>query len=135
MSPEEHKIEDVLERIRVCVDKGRFTVDTPERLKNEDFLRKYLIKPSDRFTLLNSLTAKHYCESILDRKKDLNIYDEIMYVFGLKKKLKLKLENGKEETVEIYIKTQFFKMKNDNNDYTLLISFHKAEKPLRYMFE
>ena len=95
---------------------------------------QYCVKQIERYSMLKELTVQNYCEERLDQQKTEEEYDPILYVFGLKKKLKLKLDPG-EKDVEIYIKVQFFKLKNDDKDYTLLVSFHEAEHPLKYMFK
>ena len=134
MTKEEQRIEEVLAKIRMCVDKQRVQPGPKERRKNEEFLRNYCVKPPERYAILKELTVQNYCGEILERQKTEVNYDEILYVFGIEKKLKLKLESG-EKSVEIYIKVQFFKLNNDDNDYTLLVSFHEAEHPLKYMFK
>ena len=134
MAKEEQRIEEILTRIRTCVDEKRVQPGAKERMKNEEFLRTYCIKPSERYAILKELTIQNYCGEILERQKTEVYYDEILYVFGIEKKLKLKLEPG-EKNIEIYIKVQFFKLNNDDNDYTLLVSFHEAKYPLKYMFK
>ena len=83
--------------------------------------------------MLNELTTKNFCQEILERQKTGDEYDEHIYVFGLTKCLKERL-TGKNRDVRIYIKFQFIQMKN-NEDATLLISFHEEEKPLTFMFK
>ena len=134
MTKEEQRIEEILARIRTCVDEKRVQPGVKERTKNEGFLRTYCVKQIERYSMLKELTVQNYCEERLDQQKTEGEYDPILYVFGLKKKLKLKLDPG-EKDVEIYIKVQFFKLKNDDKDYTLLVSFHEAEYPLKYMFK
>ena len=45
MTKEEQRIEEVLAKIRTCVDKQRVQPGPKERRKNEEFLRNYCVKP------------------------------------------------------------------------------------------
>ena len=134
MTKEEQRIEEILIKVKECIRTHRITVGPKERQKNLAFLQQYLIEPKERFKLLGELTTKNFCEEILEQLKDSPEFDEHIYVFGLEKCLKERL-TGKNRNVKIYIKFQFMKMKDDDNDYTLLISFHEEEKPLKYMFK
>ena len=120
--------------MRECIYHKRITPGTRERKKNEDFMRVYLVSNDDRNEMLLSLTSLNYCQSILDRQKEGDCYEDCLYVFRLDKKLELRL-TGEKEFVQIYIKIQFFKMSDNENTWTLLISFHKAESELEYMFK
>ena len=91
MTKEEQRIEEVLAKIRTCVDKQRVQPGPKERRKNEEFLRNYCVKPPERYAILKELTVQNYCGEILERQKTEVNYDEILYVFGIEKKLKLKL--------------------------------------------
>lgn len=136
MTKGELRITEVLDKMRECISKGRlkFSMDDQERLKNTRFLRQYLVSLDDRLEMLKSLTAKNYAQEELDRyeSKSKEKYYPNMYIFKLEKNLKERL-TGKTKKVDIYIKIQFFRW-NDEEDGTLTISFHEAEKPLQYMF-
>lgn len=131
MTKEEQRIEEVLIKLRECIKKNRITIG--DRSKNLNFLRQYHVDSKDRLKMLNELTTKNFCQEILERQKTGDEYDEHIYVFGLTKCLKERL-TGKNRDVRIYIKFQFIQMKN-NEDATLLISFHEEEKPLTFMFK
>jgi len=135
VSAEDKRIEEVLGRVRACISSGLITYEMngKERCKNEAFTRKYRIHSKERNKILTELTSKDFCESILDRLKNEPKYDEILYVFGIEKELEER-ETGIQKKVPIYIKLQFFKMEGADEDVTLVISFHEAEKPLRFMF-
>ena len=104
-----------------------------EREKNENLFSKYVINPKQRNKILNELTVQNYCESILDRQKTDPQYENVLYVFGIEKELRERI-TGNEKIVPIYIKFQFFKIDLGETS-TLIISFHEAEKPLRYMYK
>lgn len=132
MSKEEQRIEEALIKLRECIKKNRITIG--DRSKNQKFLREYHVDSKERLKMLNELTTKNFCQEMLERQKTGDEFDEHIYVFRLEKCLKERL-TGKNRNVKIYIKFQFIKIKDDDNDYTLLISFHEEEKPLKYMFK
>lgn len=120
--------------MRECISKKRFTfsMDDNERPKNSRFLMQYCVSPEDRVQMLNSLTVKDFAQEELDEYKSKEKYYPNMYIFKLEKNLRERL-SGRTKKVTIYIKIQFFKW-DEKEDGTLTISFHEAEKPLRYMF-
>ena len=81
MTKEEQRIEEVLAKIRTCVDKQRVQPGPKERRKNEEFLRNYCVKPPERYAILKELTVQNYCGEILERQKTEVNYDEILYVY------------------------------------------------------
>lgn len=137
MEASEKRIDDVLQRMRCCIDRGNITFVDPstkqERPKNLVFLQTYNIESKGRLKVLKSLTTKHFCGEILDRIKDNPAYEETMYVFGKRIVLETRIDR-KRQSVLIYIKIQFLTLTN-GNDATLIISFHKAEEELQYMFK
>lgn len=135
MTATELKIKQILEKMNECISKERLFFEVEgqeERLKNEKFLREYLVSSKDRIKMLKSLTISNCAQIESDTLKSKEKYDPIMYVFKLEKALKKRL-TGETKNVEIYIKIQSFKF-NDMEDGVLTISFHEAERPLRYMF-
>ena len=67
MTKEEQRIEEILARIRTCVDEKRVQPGVKERTKNEGFLRTYCVKQIERYSMLKELTVQNYCEKM--RKK------------------------------------------------------------------
>ena len=135
MSTEDKRIEEVLDRVRACISSGLITYEMKgkERDKNEELTRKYVISLRERTKILTELKSKDFCEYIFDRLKNEPNYEKTLYVFGIEKELDER-ETGIQKKVPIYIKLQFFKMEGADEDVTLVISFHEAEKPLRFMF-
>ncbi len=126
------EIVDVLSRIKACVSQNLITFkldNSQERAKNKDFIDKYFISSNERVKIINNLTIDNFCEVMSERRKDSGKYSNL-YVFGTKKKL-IGRENDQESLVEIYIKVQFMKLQ-PNCEYVLVVSFHEAEKQLRY---
>lgn len=135
MSREYELIDEILNRVKICISSGLITYEMngKEREKNENLFSKYVIHPKQRNKILTELTVQNYCESILDRQKTDPQYENVLYVFGIEKELRERI-TGNEKIVPIYIKFQFFKIDLDETS-TLIISFHEAEKPLRYMYK
>lgn len=135
MSREYELIDEILNRVKICISSGLITYEMngKEREKNENLFSKYVINPKQRNKILNELTVQNYCESILDRQKTDPQYENVLYVFGIEKELRERI-TGNEKIVPIYIKFQFFKIDLGETS-TLIISFHEAEKQLRYMYK
>ena len=94
-------------------------MDLDEVIELEEKEYKNILEELDNLDLLND-------------EDSLPLDGEDYLIFKLEKDLKERLTR-KNKRVEIYIKIQFFKL-NDKEDGTLTISFHEAERPLKYMF-
>lgn len=135
MSRECELIDEILNRMKICISSDLITYEMngKEREKNEKLFCKYVINSQQRNKILNEPTVQNYCESILDRQKTDPQYENTLYVFGIEKELRERI-TGNKKIVPIYIKFQFFKIDLGETS-TLIISFHEAEKPLRYMYK
>lgn len=136
MNEAQRNIENFLLKVRECIDKGYITFSGPsddkERPKNEEFLTIYGNNHQRRLEIIKELTYLNFCEEQQDRLKNGPKYENILRVFGIQKRL-FNYELEQEEDIEIYIKLQLLNLEKPK-DAVLVISFHRAEKPMRYMY-
>lgn len=78
--------------------------------------------------MIKSLVYTDFCKS----EGDIKTQDETVYIFGKIYDL-MDIETGKEELVNTYIKFVFKQRKR--GELMVVISFHKANKKIRYYFK
>ena len=138
MDASEKEIDAVLQRMRCCIEKENVTFVDPsdsenkERKKNLVFLQKYNVGCKERLNILRTLTTKNFSVELQDVNKVDPSFEKRLYVFGKSTVLEKK-HDGKKKKVLIYIKVQFFTLK-DSTDVALIISFHEAENTLRFKY-
>ncbi len=111
------EIERFIADLRECLFAGQelFIV---ERKKNQDTLIQLGLTRRNLVDELTSLSIKNYCSGPeLDDQRQ----TDVLWTFG--KEI---------EGVEIYIKTKIFTV--DGEDYVKLISFHRAEFPVKHPY-
>lgn len=123
------QIEYVLSMIKECINAGRFTIAMNEnRQENIDFINEYNIYPKKRKEILMQISVDDFCHSLQNMK--IGYECEVLYVFV--PRITLANALGKQELVDIYMKFNVIKGKNGRR--TIVISFHKLNKPISYLF-
>ena len=123
------QIEDVLSMIKECINAGRFNIAmTENRQENIDFINEYNIYPRKRKEILMQISVDDFCHSLQNMK--IGYEREVLYVFV--PRITLANALGKQELVDIY--TKFNVIKGKNGRRTIVISFHKLNKPISYLF-
>lgn len=123
------QIEDVLSMIKECINVGRFNIAMNEnRQEDIDFINEYNIYPSKRKEILMQISVDDFCHSLQNMK--IGYECEVLYVFV--PRITLANALGKQELVDIY--TKFNVIKGKNGRRTIVISFHKRNKPIGYLF-
>ena len=123
------QIEDVLSMIKECIDAGRFNIAMNEnRQENIDFINEYNIYPRKRKEILMQISVDDFCHSLQNMK--IGYEREVLYVFV--PRITLANALGKQKLVDIY--TKFNVIKGKNGRRTIVISFHKRNKPIGYLF-
>lgn len=123
------QIEDVLSMIKECINVGRFNIAMNEnRQENIDFINEYNIYPSKRKEILMQISVDDFCHSLQNMK--IGYECEVLYVFV--PRITLANALGEQELVDIY--TKFNVIKGKNGRRTIVISFHKRNKPIGYLF-
>lgn len=123
------QIDKILDKIKNCVRNNKYMVSLNEKRKeNIEFINEYNIRSKKLKNILLHLTTEDFCHTLQNTKVG---YDyEILYVFV--PRVRLFNVEGKEETVDVY--TKFNVLDTPNGSRTVVISFHKRNKPIDYRF-
>ena len=123
------EIEDILSKIKTCISNGRYTISLNERRQeNLNFISEYNIRHDKQKSILLQIEAEDFCHSLQNTK--IGYEYEILYVFV--PQVQLFNAYGEEETVDIYTKFNIIELSSGNR--TVVISFHKRNKPIEYLF-
>ena len=122
------EIEKYILDVKTAVDVVNYRIDRNiRRQANLELYKDYVIDEAKSKEIIMDLTADDFCEILRNEHKGFE--HELLYVFG--KDVKLLQRFGiDEEIVSLYIK---FNKLEDN--YIIVISFHKQKYPLRYYFK
>ena len=121
------QVECYLEEVRAAVKSRRYRLDrNSKRIDNNALFDNFVISESDVEKIICSLTSDDFSD-ILPNEHPVFEYERL-YVFGKRVKLLERFGSG-EEVVDLYIK--FNKLENQ---FLIVISFHKQKYPLEYYF-
>lgn len=123
------QIKAVLQDIKECVAAGRFQISMNEnRRENVEFINEYNIYPKKRKRILMQIALEDFCYSLQNTKKGYE--DEVLYVFV--PRFALFNAVGEHERIDIY--TKFNLIERPDGNRIVVISFHKLNKPVDYLF-
>ena len=123
------EIDEVLSRIRSCVEKGRYSISLNEnRQENIDFINEYNIRKDKQRAILMQIQTEDFCHTLQNTK--VGFEQEILYVFV--PQVQLFNADGEEETVDVYTKFNIIDLPSGSR--TVVISFHRRNKPIDYLF-
>lgn len=123
------EIKAVLGRVKSCVERGRYTISLNEnRQENIDFINEYNIRSDRQRSILMQMNPEDFCHSLQNTKPGFEY--EVLYVFV--PQVQLFNADGEEETVDVYIKVNLIDLPSGTR--TVVISFHKRNKPIDYLF-
>lgn len=123
---EKREIRDYLDELKKLVQSNRYTISRRE--ENDDFAYQYRIDSNKAKEILLNLHYNDFCYAVANVKPA--YAHERLYVFCKK----YELDNwGNLEIVEIYIKTNIT-LTRSGNDFIIVISFHKLNQPIKYLF-
>ena len=124
------EIKYYLDKFRKCVLEGRYSISQNEnRQENIDFIEDYKIDTKKEHEILLGLQFDDFCYAASNTNEGYE--HEVLYIFCKCQELDFW---GTLENVDIYIKinmTQTWK----GDDYVIVISFHKRNKPIKYLFK
>ena len=116
------EIDAVLSRIKSCVEKGNYIISQNEnRQENIDFINEYNIRSDQQQTILMQIETDDFCHSLQNTK--LGFEHEVLYLFNA---------DGEEEIVDVYTKFNIIDLPTGSR--AVVISFHKRNKPIDYLF-
>ena len=123
------EIDEILDKVKNCVYNNRYTISLNEnRQENIDFINEYNIYSNKQKKILLQLEVEDFCHSLQNTKPGYEY--EVLYVFV--PQVNLFNAEGVEEKVDIYIKINIIYMSNGSR--TIVISFHKRNKAITYLF-
>lgn len=122
-------IDAILDEIHSCVSKGDFYISLKgRRQENHGLIDEYNLRSEKQKSILLQITTDDFCHSLNNTKPGYE--HEILYVFI--PQVQLYNADGLEETVDVY--TKFNIIPRSSGKYTVVVSFHKRNKPADYLF-
>lgn len=123
------EIEKILDKIKRCVSSGKFTISQNEnRQENIDFINEYNIRSDRQRSLLMQIEVEDFCHSLQNTNPGFEY--EVLYVFV--PQVQLFNADGEEEIVDVYTKFNIIDLASGSR--AVVISFHKKNKPIDYLF-
>lgn len=124
-----YDIEKYLDKFKSLIKNNQYTISlNVNRKENINFIRDYRINTRKEKEILLSIEAQDFCYAVNNRNKGYE--HEILYIFCKSEKL----DNwGSLEKVDIYIKINIVETRRGNKN-AIVISFHKRNKPIKYLF-
>lgn len=140
MSPFERKInkytdftpDDIkkyLDKFRKAVLDGKYIISkNKNRQENIEFIEDYKIDTKKEKEILLGIQYDDFCYAVDNEKEE--FAHEKLYIFCKCQELD---HWGTLESVDIYIKINMIQTKK-GDDFTIVVSFHKRNKPIKYLF-
>jgi len=126
----EEQIKNLIDIIRDCVRENRYTISLEDnKIENIQFIEEYNINEKKRVDILFYLDYKDFCYGLQNLKD--GVEQNNLYVFCIQREL-YNFDN-KKELVDIYLK--FNVICNEAEEYRTLVSLHKRNKPITYLFK
>lgn len=126
----EEQIKNLVEIIKDCVRENRYTISLEDnRMENIQFIEEYNLIEKKRIDILFNLDYRDFCYGLQNLKD--GSQQNNLYIFCVEREL-YSIEDKKEK-VDIYLK--FNIVCNENDEYRLLVSLHKRNKPITYVFK
>ena len=123
------EIKDILSKIKECISTGKYTISLNERRQeNMDFINEYNIRSDRQKSILMQIEVEDFCHSLQNTKSGYEY--EVLYVFV--PQVQLFNADGEEETVDVYTKFNILDLPSGSR--AVVISFHKRNKPIDYLF-
>lgn len=123
------QIDAILDKIKSCVGNNKYTIAFNEnRQENIDFINEYNIRSNKQKNILMQLRTEDFFHTLQNTK--IGYEYEVLYVFV--PQVQLFSADGEEEIVDVYTKFNVIDMPNGRR--TVVISFHKRNKPIGYLF-
>ncbi len=123
------EIETVLNEIKNCVSSGKYIIfQNDKRQENIDFINEYNIRTEKQKSILMQIKVEDFCHTL--QNTNIGFEYEVLYVFV--PQVKLYNSDGDLETIDIYTKFNIIDIPNGRR--TIVISFHKRNKPITYLF-
>lgn len=123
------EIAAILQRIQDCIREGKYTIAKNEnRKENIALIREYNLTSQKQRYILLQIEPEDFCHSL--QNTNIGFEYETLYVFCPQVTL-FNLDN-EEKIVDIY--TKFNIIETETGSRIVVISFHKRNKPIDYLF-
>ncbi|KMT22649.1 hypothetical protein [Clostridium cylindrosporum] len=127
-TPEE--IKEYIVNIRKLIIEGKYTISKNQnRKENVDFIENYKIDSKKEKGILLNLEYDDFCYAVDNEKEE--FAHEKLYIFCKECELD---SWGELELVEVYIKINISETRK-GNEFMIVVSFHKRNKPIKYLFK
>jgi len=123
------EIDLLLYKIKSCVENNNYIISQNEnRQENIDFINEYNLRTENQKSILMKIKTNDFCYSV--QNTNIGYENEVLYVFA--PQVNLINADGNIETVDVYIKFNIIELPSGLR--TIVISFHKRNKPIDYLF-
>lgn len=124
------QIKNLVKIIKDCVSEGRYTVSLDDnKMENIQFIEEYNINENKCVDILFNIQYTDFCYGLKNMKD--GIVKNDLYVFCPQRELyDIK---GKKELIDIYLK--FYVIHSQLEEYKVVVSLHKRNKPITYIFK
>ena len=124
------EIKEYLNKFRKCIIDGNYSISQNEhRQENIDFIEDFKIDTKKEHEILLGLQFDDFCHAV--ENQNTRFSHEVLYIFCKQYELDFW---GTPETVGIYIKVNM--IENQKGDlYTILVSFHRRNFEIAYLFK
>ncbi len=123
-------IEVILQQIQDCIRENNYTVARNEnRKENLDFIREYSLTAAKQQKILLQISVNDFCHSLKNSK--IGYEHETLFVFC--PQVALSNIDDEQSIVDIYTKFNVIETRGEN--WVIVISFHKSNKKIDYLFK
>lgn len=123
-------IKAYLSKFRKFILDGKYSIAQNEnRQENMDFIEDYKIDTKKEKEILLGIQYDDFCYAVANDNEEFS--HEILYIFCKCQELDYW---GTLENVDIYIKINMTQIRN-GDDFVFIVSFHKRNKPIEYLFK
>lgn len=123
------EITTILEAIQDCVREGRYVISLNDnRHENKNFINEHNLNSRRQMDILLNIEVEDFCHSL--QNTNVGYEHEVLHVFC--PQVMLFNFDSNEELVDIY--TKFNLIEISEGKRTIVISFHKRNKPISYLF-
>lgn len=125
-----YQVDEIIRKIKNCVINNKYIISVNKnRKENTDFINEYNIRKNKQKKILLDICADDFCGSVQNIKKGYEY--ETLFVFV--PVVNMYDAFGNSEKIEIYTKFNIINQGKENQ--TIVISFHKKNKPIDYVFK